>query len=475
MKFVMDEDVLKKYSVDRSLYSIAPNSVVFPERDIDIIRILLYAKESKTPLTVRGGGTGLSGAALGEGIIVDMTKHFTQIKDLGEKTVVQAGCLLKQLRPKIENKGFMIPSVPLHGDCAIGGNINTSSIGPKTLKYGDLGKNILNIRGFLSNGKVLDTKLKVIPEEIIKGLKQVRTKLRKEKKLLSYLLNRPKAAGGYNLLALMEYKVEDAIPRLVLGSVGTLLLLSEVELKLPKKRPTKELYILFFKGEDAIQKPLNALLKKSPSSIEYLDEITLPYLGKDFQFPGGQTALIVEFEKEVNLGSAKEHALYTLKIPPRKWKTLWLARQKMLPQLEEKANHLGLQLPSGLEDLTFHPKDFVKLMRGIREYEKKQQVSFAVYGHIGIGALHVRPFLNVKRKPHKLDEMAQDVFKLVKRYKGTLVGEHNMGICRTRYLPLESKKYFEYMKMIKHVFDPENILNPLALEPISPITKHIKV
>lgn len=474
MKFVMDPEVLEKYSRDRSLYSITPSSVVFPTRDIDVIRILLYAKESKSPLTVRGGGTGLSGAALGEGIIVDM-KYFKDIKEIGENTIVQAGCLLKHLRPKVEAKGFMLPSVPLHGDCAIGGNVNTSSLGPKTLKYGDLGKNLLHVRGFLADGRVLDTKLKVIPEEIIKGLKQVRRKLKKEKKLLSFLMNRPKPAGGYNLLALMEYKIEDAIPQLILGSAGTLLVLSEVELKLPKKKATEDLHVLFFKGETSIQKSLNALLKKGPSSIEYLDEITLPYLGRDFQFPGGETALIVEFEKEANLGTAKNHALYAMKISPQKRKKLWLARQRMLPHLEEKAQHLGLQLPSGLEDLTFHPKDFTKIMKDLRRYEQKQQVSFAVYGHIGIGALHVRPFLNVKKKPHRLDEMATDIFKIVKRYKGTLVGEHNMGICRTRYLPMENKKYFEYMKMIKEVFDPDNILNPLALEPTSPITKHIKV
>ena len=112
-------------------------------------------------------------------------------------------------------------------------------------------------------------------------------------------------------------------------------------------------------------------------------------------------------------------------------------------------------------------------MKAVTNYEKKQKVQIASYGHIGVGSLHLRPFINIKKHAKKFDKISGDIFKIVKKHNGTLIGEHNSGFCRSQYLPMESKKMYAYMKKVKQVFDPKDILNPKVLFNLDPITKNL--
>lgn len=473
MKFNSNPGLLKKYSHDRSIYEIKPSYVAFPKKERDLIDILEFSRKNKLPITPRGGGTGLSGAAIGKGVIVDFSKYLTKIKKIGDITRVQSGILLKKLIPRIEKAGYMLPSVPLHGDCAIGGNVNTRSIGPKTLKYGTIDNQIKSVRGILADRRILDTSKK-IPKDIEEKILRIQRLLKKDKKLIQYLKKRPFVAGGYNLKALLKYKkINDIITHLIVSSTGTLILLTEVELKLPKYKELKDLYLIHFKDFDSLQKALDKLLKLKPVTLEYADKETLDLWDVIYHEKDALAVMIVGFEHSQSI--KKINALKIKKILPKNRKRLWKSRELTLVKLEQRAKRIHLQLPSGIDDTSFDPKNFSKIIKDVKEYAEKKKINIASFGHIGVGSLHLRPFLNMKKNPKSLDIISRDIFKIVKKYGGTLVGEHNSGLCRSRYLKMESKRMYQYMKKIKDVFDPENILNPKVIFNLAPITKNIKV
>jgi glycolate oxidase len=123
MRVFTGKSIRKKYSEDKSIYKIIPKGVIFPKNEADVIDIVAYARKEHQGITARGGGTGLSGAALGHGIIVDFTKYFTKVLHVGSVAKVQSGVLLKKLRPILLRKKLLLSGVPLHPYCAIGSHM----------------------------------------------------------------------------------------------------------------------------------------------------------------------------------------------------------------------------------------------------------------------------------------------------------------------------------------------------------------
>ena len=474
MKFYSNEDLLDKYSRDRSAYKIKPKFVVFPKSENDLLEIIRFARNKKLSINARGGGTGLSGACVGNGIIVDFSKYFNKIIKIGSGTRVQSGILLKKLRPIIEKKGYMLPSVPLHGDCAIGGNVNTRSIGQRTIKYGTIDNQVKFIRGIMPDGRILDTSKK-IPKDIEEKIINLKKQILKDKNLIRYIEKRHMVAGGYNLKAFLKYKkINELITHLIVGSTGTLILLTEVELKLPKYKLMKELYLLHFENINLLQKTLNKLIKLKPATLEYAGKQVLELWDKKYQHKNAIAAVILGFESKKNIKNLLKDVLNYRKIPVKEYPKLWNSRALALPKLEEEAKKLGLHLPSGIDDTTFLPKYFSRVMKEINDYGKKEGITIASFGHIGIGSIHLRAFLNKKRSRRTLDKISKNIFKIIRKYNGTLVGEHNSGLGKSRYLKMESKKMYDYMWKVKKVFDHKNILNPKAIFNLDPMTKNLK-
>ena len=475
MKLYTTKSLLKRYSSDRSIYSITPTCIAFPKTEEDIVKLVHFANKHKIPITPRGGGTGLSGAGIGKGIILDCSKYLTKIKHVGSITRTEAGTLLKHLRPAVEKAGYMLPSVPLHGDCAIGGNVNTRSVGPRTIKYGTMQKQLKSIRAVLADGRIIDTR-KPLPSDLRREIASLRNKIRKDKQMRNFLRNRPLSAGGYYLRAFIEYtSPKEIVTHLIAGSVGTLLILTEVELKLPKHKPLESLYLIHGKTFEDLQVCLNEVLKQGAVSLEYAGKDSLALWDKKYQKAGAVGVLIVGFEEETALSNGvKDYAASCKEIPQKQRRRLWKSRQLALPKLEKEAKARGFDLPPGIDDTTFHPKDFSKVMKAVKAYSKRKNIKIASFGHIGVASIHLRPFINLQKDKKKFDQLGKDMFKIVKKYKGTLVGEHNAGLCRSRYLEMESKKMYAYMKRVKNIFDPHNILNPRVMFNLEPITKHIK-
>jgi len=297
----------------------------------------------------------------------------------------------------------------------------------------------------------------------------LKKELRKKKNLVKYIKSRPLIAGGYNLRAFLDYsKINDIITHLIVGSTGTLLLLSEVVLDLPREKPLKELYLLHFQSYEDMQKGLKKLMKLKPATIEFIGNMVLEMWGKKYGVPDTQGALLVGFEnKTLIIGDN------VLKIPRSQWKKVWKLREQALPKLRKKLAQKGLRSPSITDDVTFHPKDFSKIMDKVTAYACKKGFAFAVYGHIGIGSMHIRPFLK-STKHSTLQRISLDIFKILRTYKGTLIGEHNAGLSRSRFLELESIQMYAFMKKVKKVFDPGNMLNPHVMFSLESCGRYMK-
>jgi len=474
MKLYRTSKILKKDSRDRSIYSIKPRFVFFPKSENDLIELVKYARKENLSIIPRGGGSGLSGAAIGKGIVVDFSKYLNKAIKIGPTIRVQSGMLLKKLRPLLDKK-YTLPSVPIHDYAAIGGNVSTRSIGPRTLKYGTMDKQVKSIRGVLADGRILDTS-KTIPKDIKEKVIKLKNQIKKEKRLIKYLKSRPLIAGGYNLKAFLEHKrVNDVITHIIVGSSGTLILLTEVELKLPIYKKIKDLYLAHFKDFDSVQDAINRIIKAGATSIQYIGKEALNVLEKRYQHKDAIGVLIISFENHKNIKRIVKNALQIRYISSKKRQRLWESRALALPRLEQMAKRQGLQAPSGVDDATFDPKYFSRIIKDIKRYEKKKNLTIPSFGHIGVGSLHLRPFLDMKRNKRSLDVVSRDIFKILRKYNGTLIGEHNSGPCRSRYLKMESKKMYSYMKKVKQIFDPDDMLNPHVIFDLRPMTENIKV
>ncbi len=477
VKYSHTKSVIKKYSRDRSVYKVDPLAVVFPQSEHAVSETVLFAKEHGLCITGRGGGTGLSGAAINKGIIIDFTKHFNHIAKIGPTTVAGSGTLLKVLTPHVQKAGYMFPSVPWHGDCAIGGCVNTRSIGARVLKYGAMDKQVKSVRGVTADGWVLDT-AKTIPKELAKQIKDLQREIKQNKALVTYLKKRPPVAGGYNLKAFLEEtNINKLTTQLIVGSVGTLLLMTEVRLALPKYKPTESVFLIHFNDIESMQPMLDSLLRKKPVSIQYFgEELVSTWKGTEYYFKDSIGAFIAIFEEEgVDISRIAKPALAWREVVGKEQPRLWNIRAKALPTLEHQARKIGMQLPSGIDDTTIHPKDFAQVIKEVKAYAKRAKVPIAAFGHAGIGSIHLRPFIDMKRTPQKLDKVGENIFRIVAKYGGTLVGEHNAGRCRSRYLEMESRLMYRYMKKLKDIFDPHDVLNPNIMFDVPPITEHIKV
>jgi len=149
----------------------------------------------------------------------------------------------------------------------------------------------------------------------------------------------------------------------------------------------------------------------------------------------------------------------------------------MIPIQREKADVLiigsggaGLRAAIELYDSKVDVLVVGKCQKRDANYFEKKNIEIASFGHIGVGSLHIRPFI----KKQSIDKISKDIFKIVKKYNGTLIGEHNAGPARSRYIAMESKLLYKYMKKVKEIFDPNNKLNPHVLFDVPEMTKNVK-
>ena len=508
------------FSTDASVYKRLPLAIAFPKTISDIQKIVGFANTNKLGLIPRAAGTSLAGQCVGDGIIVDISKHFTKILDLDieKKTVkLQPGVNRDTLNLFLKEKGlFFGPNTSTSQFCLLGGMVGNNSSGTTSIQYGVTRDKVEELEVILSDGSVCNFR-ELSKEQIIEKTKAKSLEGSIYRQIIKILSNKsvqksivndfPEASihrrnTGYALDELLKMQPfsDDEIPlnlsKLLTGSEGTLAFTTSITLKLEDLPPSKSvMLVLHFDSISKSMKSVASLMKHNLYTCELIDKTILDctkdhvgYSKNRFFLKGDPKAILLLELRNENLEELKKQLNKLEKqVEDDKLAYEYVSLWGEEIELANELRHAGLGLLGNIvgdkkavaciED-TAVPLD--KLADYIDEFQNlmerfKQNVVY--YAHAGAGELHLRPILNLKSKKGIQDFRAitLSVAHLVKKYKGSLSGEHGDGIVRSEFIPIVvGDENYKTFKEIKKIFDSQNIFNPGKIIDPYPMDKYLR-
>ena len=480
----MDTATLEKFSRDMSIYRIVPAMVVEPKNEKDVLSTLQFARNEGLSIVSRSGGSDLSGASIGPGIILNFKKHLNQVVTIGEETIVQPGMVLDHFVKQISEHKLMLPAVPSSSAiCALGGNVGTRSTGPRTAKYGTLDEFVTSLRFITAGGEVVDT-ARGLPDYLASGLRRIQQEYLADETSRGIVERRPFIAGGYNLKAFARYTdMGQLAAHLLVGSIGTLGIVTEIRLKLIEQRPSKGTFVAHFRDYDEFVDASLRLKQLDPAALEYTDASCAGRVkGQllNLADPNIVGTLVAEFDDSSEQARTGQKIVEAYNIS-RMWNieagsaeeaALWQDRRRIQPSLMKYCRENQLILAPIIDDVAIHLKDFGSVIPELGDLMQRLGVEISFYGHLGFGSIHARPFFDTTRPDlaEQIETVSRESFKILHKYNGTLVGEHNAGRSRSIYLEMELGPAYSYLRKIKQLFDPDDLFNPGALFDTAPIS-----
>ena len=514
-------------ATDNSIYQVLPQAVVFPKNSRDIQTVLKIADQQRfsksIKITARGGGTGTNGQSLTEGIVLDCSRYMNRIIESNFKegwVCVEPGVVLDQLNEHLApNKVFFAPDLSPSNRATLGGMVNTDACGKGSRIYGRTSDHVLELTCVLSNGEVLESvplepealseykKKSGISANIFKIVDQVVSE--KTNLIQEVFPKMSRFMTGYNLAKVYGNSENFFnLNYLLSGSEGTLAVVSKAKLRLTPLPKHKSLLVVKYETFDDALSDAEMLLKSDPAAIETIDEKILSlakedeiYLKiKDFvadeKGKSGRkkrptrTINLVEFcgsnknhlEKQVtalcktidatNNKSGKATGYYRT-VDPQEISNLWSLRKKGVGLL---GNTKGERKPLPfVEDTAVPPENLADYIREFRTLLESYGLEYAMFGHVDVGCLHVRPALDLKNPEEEswIRELSDKVVELVKKYDGVMWGEHGRGFRSEYTAEFFGEELHQDLRRIKEAFDPNNRLNPGKI--VTPLSHDDKV
>lgn len=442
-----DTHTLNEYGKDHTEDLIfPPHIVVKPVSTQQVSAVMKLAFAHQIPVVPIGARTGLSGGILavqkGIGLSLERMNQIVQIDEQNLQVITQPGVITEVLQNAVAEKGLFYPVDPSSkGSCFIGGNIAENAGGARAVKYGVTKDYVLNLEVVLPNGSIIQTGANTL-----------------------------KNATGYNLTQLM------------IGSEGTLGVVTEIVLKLiPKVQHQVLMLIPFYdmmQAAEAVSQVFKAGI--TPSALEFMERDAIDWTMQFVEVPnlnlkeGIQAHLLIELDgnyPEVLLQEA-EKLMTVLEIfsideilfadTEEQKNALWKLRRNVAEAVKQNTVYKE-------EDTVVPRYELPKLLKGVKEIGNRHGFKSICYGHAGDGNLHIniiKKGLTDTQWQQIVPQGIQEVFELTKILQGTLSGEHGIGYVQKEYLPLVfSDIEIELMRQIKHVFDPANIMNPGKIFP----------
>ena len=494
------------YATDASAYREMPLAVAIPKSVEDIKRLILFARAEKTSLIPRTAGTSLAGQVVGHGIVVDVSKHFTRIIELNKEegwVRVEPGVIRDELNLFLAPHGlFFGPETSTANRAMIGGMVGNNSCGSNSIVYRSTREHLLEVKVLLSDGteaqfKALDidafhakcegASLEAHIYKTVRHLlgnydNQVEIKKEFPKKSVE------RRNTGYAVDVLIESAPFTAggedfnFCKLIAGSEGTLAFITEVKLNVVPLPPKNAglLCVHFNSIDEALRANLIAL-RYGPSASELIDHYILEctkdnieQIQNRFFVQGDPGAiLVIEYarstkEEVIRLAKQVEADMRAQNLGYH-FPLLFGADTKRIWTLRKAGLGLLSNLPGDekavpvIEDTAVDVNDLPAYIRDFNEILKKYDLHSVHYAHAGSGEIHLRPIINLKTvEGNRLfRSIAEEIAVLVKKYNGSLSGEHGDGRLRGEFIKqMVGEKNYSLLKEIKRTWDPENIFNP---------------
>ncbi len=502
----VDDTMRILYSTDASAYREKPLAVAIPKNTDDLKKLIAFAQQEKTSLIPRTAGTSLAGQVVGDGIIVDVSKNFTQILELNaaERWVrVQPGVIRDELNMFLKPHGLLFgPETSTANRAMIGGMVGNNSCGSNSVVYRSTREHLLEVKAILSDGSEAEFKALSLDDFHAKceGDSLEATIYKKVRSLLSDYNNQeeirkefPKQSierrnTGYAVDVLLDSapftagKQDFNFCQLIAGSEGTLAFLTEIKLNVVPLPPNETgLLCVHFNSIDESLRANLIALKYAPTASELIDHYILECTKDNIEqsknrfFVQGDPGaiLVIEFKKDTReeitaIAQQVQHEMEQAGLGYHfpllfgdDTKKIWTLRKAGLGLLsnlpgDEKAVPV-------IEDTAVDVNDLPAFIRDFNEILKEHNLYSVHYAHAGSGEIHLRPIINLKTEDGNrlFRTIAEEIATLVKKYHGSLSGEHGDGRLRGEFIKqMVGEKNYQLLRDIKYTWDPNNIFNP---------------
>jgi glycolate oxidase len=440
--FTTRHDDLANYSSDATKLEFMPDAVAFPGVAEQISRILRLANREYFPVIPRGAGSGTSGGALPvKGGLVLAMDRFNRILSIDQDNLIvktEPGVITAHLQEEVEKLGLFYPPDPASINIStIGGNVAECAGGLRAVKYGVTRDYVLGLEVVLPTGEIMKTGV-----ETVKGV------------------------VGYDLT------------RLIVGSEGTLAVITSVTLKLIPKPATKKTMMAFFQHISSSVQSVSHIIRNKivPTTLEFMDQLSIECVRHEMglSIPDETAALLlieVDGDEDLTDRDAKRvqeicvrsgAILVQAATGKEEAEQLWEARRGLSPAL------LKLRPGKVSQDIVVPRSRLPELIAFLEQLSQKYQLPIPAFGHAGDGNIHVNIMLDksVPKEVENATAAVKDLFRRVIEMGGTISGEHGIGITKAPYIEMEiSGPALELMSRLKKAFDPNGILNPGKIFP----------
>ena len=478
MRTLTDGGLLAEYSRDAGILTIQPRAVMVAEEEGDLLQVIQRANRDLVPITPRGSGTSIPSQSVGGGYVVVQTRKDVRIT--GTEFFCTPAVIKADLNLTLGHANLWMPVDPSsYRACTIGGMVSNNSSGARTLKYGST----------IDYVKELTV---VLPEEGKRVVKALRldealhgdSSTRKVASLVadnwrSILREKPKTtknSSGYRLEKLIHDGLFD-LPKLFVGSEGTLGLISRLTCRAREKAPLRSLLVVSIDSLKDLEVVVEELRASKPSAVELLDKsIFLKAKRGELlkQFQGSEKGYLVYVEiegrDEAELRGVLEQVAENEKLAKfdpfllreaGEMSKAWETRDLALTIAGEVRSGNRHPVP-GIEDLVVPPGKLRDLLAFLETTFADLGLEFISYGHAGDANLHVRPLLDLSdgRDKQLLSEIMRSCFEEVWKMGGSITGEHGDGLLRAGYVKEQYPETYELMVQIKDIYDPKWLMNP---------------
>ncbi|PLS80950.1 hypothetical protein CYG49_03385 [Candidatus Saccharibacteria bacterium] len=489
------------FSTDASVLRVPPVMAIYPKNKNDVRKVARFTwqlaeKGHILPMTARGRGTDQTGAAIGKGIVLVFPAHMNRLLEMDTKAKmarVQPGALFRSFQETVQTHGYFLPSYPASLDYStIGGAVANNSAGEKSLKYGSTREWVDQLEVVLANGEIIYTgRLSKRELNKKKGLatfegeiyRQLDGLITDNWELIQHAAQSravSKNSSGYDLADVKRKDGSFDLTPLMVGSQGTLGIVTEAIVRLSPYSPQTELVVAEFASLDAAHDAISALLPLQPSALEMVDQNLLAFVNrlqpnklKDLvsdELPA--LVLLVEFDdlKEKARRKGAKKALKVLEQLASRVKhssnheeqeRLWNIRHSAAAVInfsEDSRSSLPI-----IEDGIVPHEYFQQYVKNVYALLEKYQLDVALWGHAGNANLHMQPLLDLGKvgDRQKVFKLMTEYYDMVLKLHGSIAAEHNDGRLRA---PFAAKQHGEEMmtlfSQLKTIFDPYETLNP---------------